>query len=137
MESEDQEEIVPPSKGYNLDFLDKLDDPNFNPFETKSGVTVSFDESAPVPGAGTLSSEVKESPIAADESKSKSQEPQPVKKPLPKKPWLKKKTVAPPAAETNEDDINKSEEEEIKVPSKGYNLDFLDKLDDPNLNPFE
>ena len=167
MESEDQEEIVPPSKGYNLDFLDKLDDPNFNPFETKSGVTVSFDESAPVPGAGTLSSEVKESPIASDESKSESQEPHPVKKPLPKKPWLKskkkpageddgsvklkkapskplppkpwlkKKIATPPAAETNEDDINKSEEEEIKVPSKGYNLDFLDKLDDPNLNPFE
>jgi len=32
-----------PTKGYNLDFLDKLDDPNFNPFETKSSVTNNFE----------------------------------------------------------------------------------------------
>jgi len=29
-----QDEVELPKKGYNLDFLDKLDDPNFNPFET-------------------------------------------------------------------------------------------------------
>ena len=28
----------PPSKGYNLDFLDNCDDPNFNPFATKTAV---------------------------------------------------------------------------------------------------
>ena len=39
---EEQQEIdepaLPKSSGYNLDFLDKLDDPNFNPFETKTKV---------------------------------------------------------------------------------------------------
>merc|ERR1712119_8906 len=45
---EEEEEIIPPAKGYNLDFLDNLDDPNFNPFETKTAVTDCFSESAPV-----------------------------------------------------------------------------------------
>ena len=28
--------------GYNLDFLDQLDDPNFNPFATKTAVKAWF-----------------------------------------------------------------------------------------------
>jgi hypothetical protein len=32
------DDIPIPSKGYNLNFLDNLDDPNFNPFKTKSSV---------------------------------------------------------------------------------------------------
>ena len=90
METEDSEEIIPPSKGYNLDFLDNLDDPNFNPFETKSGVTVCFSESAPVAQAQAfpqtsiaVTSEEPEEPSNEDA--------QPQKKPLPKKPWLKSK----------------------------------------------
>ena len=38
-EAEEEERVPVPGKAYNLDFLDKLDDPNFNPFETKSSVT--------------------------------------------------------------------------------------------------
>ncbi|XP_043206590.1 nascent polypeptide-associated complex subunit alpha, muscle-specific form-like isoform X3 [Amphibalanus amphitrite] len=34
----DSPPLAPPSKGYNLDFLDNCDDPNFNPFATKSAV---------------------------------------------------------------------------------------------------
>ena len=33
---------LPPAKGYNLDFLDNLDDPNFNPFETKTAIKDNF-----------------------------------------------------------------------------------------------
>merc|ERR1719461_279333 len=36
------------NKGYNLDFLDKLDDPNFNPFETKSQIS-NINEELPPP----------------------------------------------------------------------------------------
>ena len=43
MPTEEEDIIVPPAKGYNLDFLDKLDDPNFNPFETKTAIQVHFD----------------------------------------------------------------------------------------------
>ena len=40
-----KEEPLPPApKGaYNLDFLDNLDDPNFNPFETKTKVENKFE----------------------------------------------------------------------------------------------
>merc|ERR1719454_770854 len=44
---EEEDAPVPAAKGYNLDFLDKLDDPNFNPFETKTAVIEKFDSSAP------------------------------------------------------------------------------------------
>merc|ERR1711971_1135294 len=86
MDTEEPDEIIPPSKGYNLDFLDKLDDPNFNPFETKSGVTGSFTESAPVPGANieTNSEPSNDAQLAEEPAK-------PARKPLPKKPWLKNK----------------------------------------------
>ena len=170
METEEPDEMIPPSKGYNLDFLDKLDDPNFNPFETKSGVTVSFSESAPVPGANIETSEAISAP--SKEAQPAEEPAQPARKPMPKKPWLKNKkkieggesekvkkvpskslpakpwlqkksTVTAPAADEpeikEENAINPPEEveEEVKVPSKGYNLDFLDNLDDPNLNPFQ
>ena len=35
----EEEDTPAPSKGYDLSFLDKLDDPNFDPFKTKSSVT--------------------------------------------------------------------------------------------------
>ena len=51
MDGEEKQEIIeepplPKSSGYNLDFLDKLDDPNFNPFETKAKVQ-NFDDAIP------------------------------------------------------------------------------------------
>jgi len=44
---EDDDAPLPPAKGYNLDFLSNLDDPNFNPFETKTAVKPTFDNSGP------------------------------------------------------------------------------------------
>merc|ERR1712106_1239451 len=44
MESDEDLPVVP-AKGYNLDFLDQLDDPNFNPFETKTAVKNQFEAS--------------------------------------------------------------------------------------------
>ncbi len=38
---------LPKAKSYNLDFLDSLDDPEFNPFVTKSSVTNDNDGSQP------------------------------------------------------------------------------------------
>jgi hypothetical protein len=91
----------------------------------------------------------------------------PKKKPLPAKPWLKKRKKAPVVVnEESEakpaynldfldklDDpnfdpfatktkvVNEAFQEEAELPTKqqngGYNLDFLDKMDDPNFNPFE
>ena len=85
----------------------------------------------------------------------------PKKKPLPPKPWLKKKknpssTKTPPKPATGGynldfldklDDpnfdpfatksnvVNDGEDQPLPKPS-GYNLDFLDKMDDPNFDPF-
>ena len=41
MES-DEDAPAPPAKGYNLDFLDQLDDPSFNQFKTKTAVKNQF-----------------------------------------------------------------------------------------------
>ena len=53
MENDDEEQSMPPPKrgGYNLDFLDNLDDPNFNPFETKTKVSNNFSEDQPISNA--------------------------------------------------------------------------------------
>merc|ERR1719457_450406 len=37
-EEDESMPVPPPAKGYNLDFLDNLDDPNFNPFATKTNI---------------------------------------------------------------------------------------------------
>ena len=139
---EEEEEVIPPAKGYNLDFLDNLDDPNFNPFETKTAVTECFSESAPV--TQTQAEAAKPEPSKPSEPSETSTKPESkplVKKPLPKKPWLKPKKKATPVekipAHDTEREVEKEEEDEVKIPSKGYNLDFLDNLDDPNFNPFE
>merc|ERR1712079_145078 len=58
-------------------------------------------------------------------------------KEVPPKPWLKKKTKKPVVPKVQENIEVAQDEDEVKVPSKGYNLDFLDNLDDPNFNPFE
>merc|ERR1719210_938880 len=56
---EEEEPVKVPSKGYNLDFLDNLDDPNFNPFETKSSIVNKFDE--PTQDVPQISSEKSDS----------------------------------------------------------------------------
>ena len=127
----------PPSKGYNLDFLSQLDDPNFNPFETKTAVRGSFDVT-------TEPKESNETDVTNVDLKSnnsltpESDKSEEIAKPAEKKkevlkPWLKKKKkpVPKPASEPRE-----SLEDPIPAPAKGYNLDFLDNLDDPNFNPF-
>ena len=141
--SQDGEDNLPavPKKSYNMDFLDQLDDPNFNPFETKTAVKAQFDTSAPVDELPTQAVEQVSNEKVTESVESKAEEPEkPAKKPLPKKPWLKKpalkkKAAQPPLAES---DPAKDEEDDLPAPaSKGYNLDFLDKMDDPNFNPFE
>ena len=47
----DEEPMLPKRGGYNLDFLDNLDDPNFNPFETKTKVSNNFSEDQPISNA--------------------------------------------------------------------------------------
>merc|ERR1711884_277637 len=84
---QDEEEVKVPSKGYNLDFLDNLDDPNFNPFETKSSVENKFEDSAPVE-IKENSKEIKEDPVI--EEKKEDIAPK-KKKQMPEKPWLKAK----------------------------------------------
>eukprot|EP00092_Neocalanus_flemingeri_P035827 GFUD01039007.1.p1 GENE.GFUD01039007.1~~GFUD01039007.1.p1 ORF type:complete len:2150 (+),score=757.42 GFUD01039007.1:317-6766(+) len=138
----DNEEVIPvPSKGYNMDFLDQLEDPNFNPFETKTAVVDKFDDSKPVSetimGASTPENENEDNGTTEvskpEEKKEKSKEEKKPKKQLPPKPWLKKGLKNKVQEDTNEDE----KQGEISVPGKGYDLDILDKLDDPNFNPFE
>merc|ERR1712173_234830 len=70
---------------------------------------------------------------SASSDKPKDVKKKPIKA-MPPKPWLKKKATKPVVEEVK----NETEEvDEVKVPSKAYNLDFLDNLDDPNFNPFE
>merc|ERR1712223_2269121 len=142
MEQQEEEDLpVPPAKGYNLDFLDNLDDPNFNPFETKTAVLNNFDSSAPVSGSqnpskseeGAAPEETGEAP----KSESKPRKP-PMRKPMARKPLLRKPVKKPDPVEEKPTEAAKDEEDDLPaVPQKGYNMDFLDQLDDPNFNPFE
>ena len=96
--SVENEDIVPvPTKGYNLDFLDQLDDPNFNPFETKTSVAEKFDDSEPQPEAlkeesTSLNNNQNKVNIEENKNEEKIEKPQDEKKPkkaLPPRPWLK------------------------------------------------
>merc|ERR1712154_580588 len=89
----------------------------------------------PTPAVERVSTEPE--PSVEKEQAHKNEDVKP-KKELPPKPWLKKarKPTAKPAKEEATEEETKTEEE-VRVPSKGYNLDFLDNLDDPNFNPFE
>ena len=149
---EDEDDLpVPPAKGYNLDFLDQLDDPNFNPFETKTAIKDTFGESkadtsakpaAPADQSSneTSSKEPEVTKPADDEAKPK--EKAPAKRPPVRKPWLKKKTLKtparqPPSAEAEPVADEACESSSPPPPAKGYNLDFLANLDDPNFDPFK
>jgi len=148
----EEDSVKPPQKAYNLDFLDKLDDPNFNPFETKTSVVDKFEHSAPVPeDSNDITQDTYktlEEPVNVPEATVKAEnnvEEKKEKKPLPKKPWQKKTSKKESSSEktVSDDkvtDIENGIDDDLNlppVPVKGYNLDFLDKLDDPNFNPFE
>jgi hypothetical protein len=174
MPDAEEDIIVPPAKGYNLDFLDQLDDPNFNPFETKTAIKDNFGttdvESLPqgetaaelIEKPEEKKKEVKKKPMGKkvskpavkkifkddkestneDGSKSEQSESpkQPTKRDVPK-PWLKKKKAVPKEEPVNDVPIEiigavAVEDDAPLPPTKAYNLDFLDNLDDPNFNPF-
>merc|ERR1711892_1027379 len=154
---ENDEQPLPVPKGsYNMEF-DKFDDPNFNPFETKTKVQNNFDTDA----ATTTTS-----PVADNEEPASKEEETPVKETTdepgdealnelnatfdaPKreppvmgknrKPASAKKTTPkkrPVMPSPPKDSVETGEEEETLPPSKGaYAVDF-DKFDDPNFNPF-
>lgn len=140
-DTQEEDEPVPPKKGYNLDFLDNLDDPNFNPFSLKTTVTNSPDkkdgpvaesktpEEAPKPKEKVE----KKKPVAAlkEEEKKVTQKTSSAKE----KEALAIKTVMPKEDQA-EEKLEAQEEDEIIPPKKGYNLEFLENLEDPNFNPF-
>ncbi|XP_068208911.1 transforming acidic coiled-coil-containing protein 3-like isoform X3 [Palaemon carinicauda] len=199
---DDEDLPIPPKKGYSLDFLDNLEDPNFNPFATKTAVRST---PPPSPEAGRKLPPLKPAIRKKKEAKSSAKDPDPPanandnktqdpdtaidnkventpsvesnpnnqansdqllevtfenpskppskppprlnrksvpnKKPVNKTP-LKSKIIEKNNNTVNERALNDTEnktesEEELPLPpSKGYNLDFLDNLEDPNFNPF-
>ena len=111
--------------GYNLDFLDNLDDPNFNPFETKTKVVELFgdskeedikkdivniaEETKPFTKKPTVKKAVKKKTVKPAEEGEKAAEnkQEKPKKVMPPKPWLMKKQLKlknmEPETETNEE----------------------------------
>ncbi|XP_047475597.1 LOW QUALITY PROTEIN: transforming acidic coiled-coil-containing protein 2-like [Penaeus chinensis] len=135
--TQEEDEPILPKKGYNLDFLDNLDDPNFNPFSLKTTVTNSPDkkngtvaESKTPEEAPKPKEKVEKKPVAKEEKKV-TQKTSSAKE----KETVKIKTVMP-KEDKAEEKLEAQEEDEIIPPKKGYNLEFLDNLEDPNFNPF-
>merc|ERR1712106_555494 len=141
MESDEDLPVVP-AKGYNLDFLDQLDDPNFNPFETKTAVKNQFEASEYV--QESTESNVKNSVGETNSAVSNTSEEKTPKEVASTasdaqvdnntektKPAAKPKKPVEPVEDANDEDNTPL------PPAKNYNMDFLDKLDDPNFNPFE
>ena len=110
--------ISVPKGGYNLDFLDNLDDPNFNPFETKTKVVNAFgasdnaeinkdakdiaedlntnDVKEPVVKKRVATTSRKKILTKKKETESeanKEDKPEKPKKVMPPKPWLMKKSL--------------------------------------------
>ena len=150
-----EEDMPLPAKGsYNFDF-DKFDDPNFNPFETKTKVVNKFEEKDPEKPKPEVLPEVKpEEPVKEkleamevgnDDLNELNTAMEPPKRAPPKlgqrRPPVKKKAPpkkAPPPKPATPPPANAEEDEPLPPAPKGaYNLDFLDNLDDPNFNPFE
>ncbi|KAK4309401.1 hypothetical protein Pmani_018978 [Petrolisthes manimaculis] len=138
----DPEELpLPPSKGYNLDFLDDLDDPNFNPFATKTAVrnsppkgeftTLNNKEEEPKPKVVSPKKTPSRKGFVGLKSKAKTPGCNKDTKSISNK--LEDKKVSE-ASSGQQVENTKEEEEEVVAPSAGYNLDFLD---DPNFDPFK
>lgn len=156
VQEEEADLPIPPSKGYNLDFLDNLDDPNFNPFSGKTAIR----NSPPSSGAAFPASQDSQETPAEQEAKVvvAARKPSPKKGfNVPKKKEVKRRspeaseeslsqenkkqesievsdTKKPETSPSKEEPRQEAEEEETPVPKKGYNLDFLD---DPNFDPFQ
>jgi len=119
----------PVAKGYNLDFLDNLDDPNFNPFETKTGIVDKFAVTEPAaPKLNVMEEDSNPCDVKSLEGGN----------------TTNAVGVCSPQLQNQEITAKKEESDlplelmESPVPvAKGYNMDFLDKIDDPNFNPFE
>lgn len=131
-----EEAIKPAPSGYTMDF-DKLDDPNFNPFESKGPKITSSpppqkeesqkkEESEPVPSANdeeqlnVTFDAPKRAPPKLGQNRKK----------------VSPKVIKPKAIKPKVQTVVKAEEEEVPLPAKSYSMDF-DKFDDPNFNPFE
>ena len=159
--AEEQDMPLPAKGAYNFDF-DKFDDPNFNPFETKTKVVNKFEEkdpiAAPKPEVVPEVKEVEPKPevekpkpemmdVGNDDLSELNTAMEPPKRAPPKlgqrRPTTKKKTAPakkapPPKPATPPPPADAEDEEPLPPAPKGaYNLDFLDNLDDPNFNPFE
>ncbi|XP_068222816.1 uro-adherence factor A-like isoform X2 [Palaemon carinicauda] len=168
LDEKQEEEIPLPKKAYQLDFLDNLDDPNFNPFATKTAVANSpeknkvsntaqkqetaveeaklqnKEENTPKEEGSTIPSEETEASHKSEEKvslqttqasdKSGMGKARMLKKAV--KPSVKKVPFVNSKVEANQVNLNEKQEEEIPLPKKAYQLDFLDNLDDPNFNPF-
>ena len=131
---------VPKSGGYNLDFLDNLDDPNFNPFETKTKVVEAFGESNDVenkPNSQQIEQDMKAndnqeptmkkhiSTTSKKKTLSKNKEtendtnkedkPEKPKKVLPPKPWLMKKSLKLKSMKESENVVNANDEFQIDI----------------------
>ncbi|XP_064081259.1 uncharacterized protein LOC135197929 isoform X2 [Macrobrachium nipponense] len=187
---QDKEKDTPiPKTVYQLDFLDNVDDPSFNPFATKSSVmnspgngsfslksVVEVNEGKKIKGEATATAEEKQCTQATKETESSQifeekestqipeekisevceasqtsedktssqptkageksgvSKPKVIKKAM--KPTLKKRAPVV-KSKVEESELNSNErEEEISLPKKSYQLDFLDNLDDPSFNPF-
>ncbi|KAK7071256.1 hypothetical protein SK128_008988 [Halocaridina rubra] len=132
---------LPPAKGYNLDFLKKLDDStinqpdahgkfdaiDFNPFETKSSVVNSPLKDATATEGIDIPSE--KYPSKPDQECSQNNAGK-------IETELKEKTNSDPCDAKDTGACIKPECEIALPPVKGYNLDTLEKLDEPNINPF-
>ncbi|KAK4323333.1 hypothetical protein Pmani_005961 [Petrolisthes manimaculis] len=150
---EDTKDDIPAAKDYNLDILSKLDDPNFDPFKTKTTVSNSPDRKGTENDIGNET--VIEAVVKTNSSHLVVQEPEctnNIESDTIKTTEVvvnvsdEKETLVKNDTETLNTDMKKTPQNEIKqkaedstpedtkdeVPAaKGYSLDFLSKLDDP------
>lgn len=133
------------SKGYDLDFLDKLEDPNFNPFVTKcsvrnsppkEGLTLPNDkEDRPKVDVVAAKKDLLRKGFTVTENKSQTKEPE-----IDETDSSENKENITAISESGtgvnqlEDKPIKPTEGELPSPKQGYNLDFLD---DPDFDPFQ
>ena len=129
-----------PKGGYNLDFLDNLDDPNFNPFETKSKVVVAFgasdnkgtNETTKDIAEEVNTNDVKEAAIKkrvstaskkkiltkkkeTENDANKEEKPEKPKKVMPPKPWLMKKSLKLKNMQESENTTSANDEFKIDI----------------------
>ncbi|CAL4213997.1 unnamed protein product [Meganyctiphanes norvegica] len=137
-----EDEPLPPKKSYNMEFLDNLDDPNFDPFSTKTAVSNS-------PAKDKVkNTPVKPPPVKAEPTPVKA-EPTPVKIAVTPVKAESTEVATPLSSDVNNthdatqekniattDEVSDSVEEEPVPPQKAYDLGFLDNLDDPKFDPF-